>query len=583
MKKIYFFIITFLVYSLGFAQSPILTMISDGDCTGGNPKVLEIYADGPVDFSLYSIQNQTNANVTWGTAVSLSPLGTVTDDFVYIYYDSNNNTVLLDQEYPASTGKQRMSSSVMNLNGDDRVRIVVAASPTTIIDQYGAEGIDGTGTPWEYLDGYAKRNNGTGPDAGFTLGNWTYSNQGLDTFGICQSASNFQTVMGGIQTYTPTTSGNPALTVLTPSNGQIFNPETTGLDVSFSIQNFSVANGTGDGHIRYSLNGGVATNKYDIDPISLSGLSQGDHTFFIELVDNSSQPLNPVVNASITFTIASYTQVPNLAALRASALNGYYEVMGEVIATYGQASNNQKWGQDATAGIMIHDPAGKVTTIYNEGDGITGAKGQLISYFQLLELIPTTDFGVATSTGNIVTPTVVTLTDLNSNVTLYESELVKILGVTISDLETGGTGLFQTSKSYPIADASGTGVLRTQFGTADYIGQALPSSSGDLVCIVGNFNGAAQVTPRSISDIILSNQEIDIDGFMIFPIPANNRLYIYTSLNLTKNVQIFDLVGKQVVNEMVTGNSLNLNLKSGIYVVKVEEAGKVATQKLVIE
>lgn len=89
----------------------------------------------------------------------------------------------------------------------------------------------------------------------------------------------------------------------------------------------------------------------------------------------------------------------------------------------------------------------------------------------------------------------------------------------------------------------------------------------------------ASVTPADSAGLNESN----IAGFSIYPNPTHNTINIFTTANLTKNVQIFDLLGKQVVNEMVSGNSLNLNLKSGIYVVKVEEAGKVATQKLVIE
>lgn len=583
MKKLYFLLLTFLVTFYGYSQSPILTMISDGDCTGGNPKVLEIYADGTVDFSLYSLQNQTNANTTWSTAASLSSLGTVTDDFVYVYYDSNNNTTLLDQEYPSSIGKQRMSSSLMNLNGDDRVRIIVTSS-TTVIDQYGVSDVDGTDTAWEWLDGYAKRNNGTGPDAGFVLGNWTYSKQGLDTKGLCQSSDSFQTVMGGIQTYTPTSSGSPSLSILSPSSSQIFNPETTSVDVSFSVQNFTVANGTGDGHIQYTVDAGSVQSKYDTDAINVTGLSSGSHTVYMELVDNSAQVLSPAVNASVTFEIAIYTTVANLAQLRASVLNGYYQVTGEVVATFAQTFNNQKWGQDSTAGIMIHDPNVVVTTAYNLGDGISGAKGQLIAYNQLLEFVPTVDFGAPTSTGNVITPEVVTLADLNANVAAYESELVKIMQVTVSDLATGGDGTFLTGKNYPITDASGSGILRTQFYDADYITQTLPTAPVDAVCIVGNYSGTAQVTPRSLADISLkAGGIVNIDGFSMYPNPAKNQLTIRTTDNLTKNVQIFNVLGKQVLAKTMTGNTLDINLPTGIYVVKVEEAGKIATQKLMVQ
>lgn len=87
----------------------------------------------------------------------------------------------------------------------------------------------------------------------------------------------------------------------------------------------------------------------------------------------------------------------------------------------------------------------------------------------------------------------------------------------------------------------------------------------------------------SVENVILSVQNNVIDGFSMYPNPAKNQLYIYTANNLTKNVTVFDVLGKQVVNQQVTGNSMNLNLNTGIYIIKVEEAGKTVTQKLVIE
>src|SRR5690606_2699309 len=168
MKKIYF-LFTFLITALSFGQTPIITAILDGDCTGGNPKLLEIYADGAVDFTLYSLQNQTDAGTTWGATQDVSSFGTVTNDFVYI--TTSGSTAALATEFPSLSSASLLQSNTMNLNGNDRVRIVLT-SDTSVIDQFGAEATDGTGTAWDYADSYAKRIDGTGPDAGFTEANW---------------------------------------------------------------------------------------------------------------------------------------------------------------------------------------------------------------------------------------------------------------------------------------------------------------------------------------------------------------------------------------------------------------------------
>lgn len=202
MKKLYFLLFT-LVGLMSYAQTPIITAIVDGDCSGGNPKLLEIYASGTVDFSLYSLENQTNANTTWGNTQDLSALGIVTNSFVYI--TTTGSETALGSDFPSITftNPNVLASNTMNVNGDDRVRIILTAD-STVIDQFGAEGIDGTGTTWEYLDSYAKRNNNTGPDGGFNEANWTFGGvSALDTLGVCQSGPDtFETLIGGIATYT---------------------------------------------------------------------------------------------------------------------------------------------------------------------------------------------------------------------------------------------------------------------------------------------------------------------------------------------------------------------------------------------
>lgn len=83
---------------------------------------------------------------------------------------------------------------------------------------------------------------------------------------------------------------------------------------------------------------------------------------------------------------------------------------------------------------------------------------------------------------------------------------------------------------------------------------------------------------------ILGVAQNDIDGLSIYPNPVTGgTLYINTASNDTKSVQIFDVVGKRVVNASSVENSVNVSaLNSGVYIVKITEAGKTATRKLVI-
>ena len=74
---------------------------------------------------------------------------------------------------------------------------------------------------------------------------------------------------------------------------------------SFDIDNFTVgASGdTGvDGHIHYSLNGGTEVMVYSSDDLTLSDLPNGNHSIVFSLVDNSHQPLDPPITATVEFS-----------------------------------------------------------------------------------------------------------------------------------------------------------------------------------------------------------------------------------------------------------------------------------------
>ena len=137
MKKNYILtlILTLLISGFSFGQGPIITIISDGDCSGGTPKMVEIYAQGEVDFTLYSLENQTNANTSWGATMSLASFETVTNDFIYIYLDSSDPEVFAT-EYPSASPAEE--NNVANFNGDDRIRIILD-SDSSVVDQYGVD------------------------------------------------------------------------------------------------------------------------------------------------------------------------------------------------------------------------------------------------------------------------------------------------------------------------------------------------------------------------------------------------------------------------------------------------------------
>ena len=88
-------------------------------------------------------------------------------------------------------------------------------------------------------------------------------------------------------------------------------------------------------------------------------------------------------------------------------------------------------------------------------------------------------------------------------------------------------------------------------------------------------------------DISLSTVDNNtIDGFSIYPNPVKNGEFsISTQSNGVKSVQIFDILGKQVYSKKIEANEKvkSSNLTAGIYILSIEESGKTASRKLIIE
>ena len=79
----------------------------------------------------------------------------------------------------------------------------------------------------------------------------------------------------------------------------------------------------------------------------------------------------------------------------------------------------------------------------------------------------------------------------------------------------------------------------------------------------------------------------NIEGLSVFPNPVQNGkqfIYITSTQNLTKSVEIFNVLGKQVFSNILVGKELNISrLSSGVYVLRITENKISETRKLVIK
>lgn len=75
-----------------------------------------------------------------------------------------------------------------------------------------------------------------------------------------------------------------------------------------------------------------------------------------------------------------------------------------------------------------------------------------------------------------------------------------------------------------------------------------------------------------------------IEGLSMYPNPVSTgKVYINTQAEAVKEIVIFDILGKKVLQLMLVDNELNVsNLNPGIYIVRITEKDITATRKLIV-
>ncbi len=93
-------------------------------------------------------------------------------------------------------------------------------------------------------------------------------------------------------------------------------------------------------------------------------------------------------------------------------------------------------------------------------------------------------------------------------------------------------------------------------------------------------------TLRAINNcVVLSVNQNTAESFAIFPNPATKGYVNITSLvSGAKTIAIYDVLGKQIMNTVITGDRLDISsLNSGIYIVKISQAKTSITKKLIVK
>jgi len=152
----------------GSSEPLIITAVYDGPLPGGVPKGVELYVVKDIaDLSIYGISSANNGAGPTGTPEYTFPSDAyLAGSYIYVSLDSAGFFDYFGVQADYLSGS-------MSINGDDAIELFKNGA---VIDVFGDVNVDGTGTPWEYLDGWAYRNSGSLTNGGvFDINEWMFS------------------------------------------------------------------------------------------------------------------------------------------------------------------------------------------------------------------------------------------------------------------------------------------------------------------------------------------------------------------------------------------------------------------------
>ena len=137
----------------------VITAVTDGDLSGGNPKSIMLQAVAPVaDLTAWGVGSANNGGGSDGQEFTL-PAGSAATGDVFVIVPNSAS-----QDFFANNFVQDFTllvNGAANINGDDAIELF---SGGNVVDVYGDINTNGDGESWDYTDGFAQRLGG-GPSA----------------------------------------------------------------------------------------------------------------------------------------------------------------------------------------------------------------------------------------------------------------------------------------------------------------------------------------------------------------------------------------------------------------------------------
>ncbi|HLF43393.1 MAG TPA: hypothetical protein VJA46_07695 [Acidimicrobiia bacterium] len=198
----------------------VITGVIQGPRNGANPKAVELLVVNDIpNLGIYGLGSADNGGGTDGQQFTFPNVPATAGDFIYVSLEGNQfvNFFGFSPDYLTTT---------VNVNGDDAIELFRSG---VVVDVFGEISVDGTGQPWEYVNGWASRNLGTGADGPtFILSNWTFS--GINAL-VGSTATNATVLapfpIGSYVATTPTTTTTTTSTTSTTTTSTTSTSTTT--------------------------------------------------------------------------------------------------------------------------------------------------------------------------------------------------------------------------------------------------------------------------------------------------------------------------------------------------------------------
>lgn len=604
---------TITVQAVASNPDMIITGVADGPLSGGTPKVIEFYVINNIsDLSVYGFGSANNGGGTDGEEFTFPAVSATAGDFIYVAGDSAGfyDFFGFDADY------RNVNAAL--INGDDAVELFMNGN---VVDIFGDINVDGSGQAWDYMDGWAYRLNGTGPDGStFVLGNWTYSGinqlEGGTTNATCTSAFPIGTY--SLSAAMPMVNFEMSSHTVMEDVGNvdvnlIINP-TSSTDDTITLQAALGTNITvpGDGFITPAPNMTTGIFKLPVpaneDTVNFTitvvddAVIEGNETLFVSMTSvTSGLTLGTITD--FTFIVedndapAPVVPVYTIDQITTVDANGDPDSLGVYCKTYGVVYTDDFGGgpslsfyiYDHTGGVNVYSSSGVSNYSVTRGDSIM-VMGEVGVYNGLTEIM-VDSIEVIGQGITLKEPTVVPALDNES----IEGEYIRLNGWWFVDTAQWTTGSGNGGFNVSITNGTDTTIMRISNAIDLY---NMPVPAVDTFDVIGagsqyTKNSPAddgyQIFPRDMHDIFAHTSgvnELAISGISLFPNPANGNVFIETQTGDTKTVKVIGLTGK-VMKEFTTSDKrIEMNTfawPKGVYLISVEMNGKHASRKLIVQ